>query len=92
MNSTDLGILTVICQQGGKIAFDDLVDMGVAPLMYLDNILNRQHDMFSVVYQDGQKFVTVRTKIELCTEQGCEFCFGLHICKKYLLGECDNKR
>lgn len=82
-------IFWAICGKGGAVLYDDLADMELAPLNYLDNVLRGNCDMFNILTENGKTIVQAISTMKLCTIRDCNGCRGLHICKQYLLGECN---
>ncbi|XP_028810519.1 protein mono-ADP-ribosyltransferase PARP12 [Denticeps clupeoides] len=84
-------IIKTICQNDGSVNYDDLLQLVRSQLCFDVNATERvleNDDRFSIVTSGGEKRVIVKTQLRLCTSRNCTGCSKLHICKKFVLGDC----
>ncbi|XP_042562710.1 protein mono-ADP-ribosyltransferase PARP12 isoform X2 [Clupea harengus] len=81
-----------LCTNNGSMLYDDLVaDLnrgGWLSYERVDTSSLENGELFSIVQSNGEKWVIAKTKLRLCKAKSCLGCANLHLCKKFLLGEC----
>lgn len=84
-------IIQKICSNNGSMRYDDLVtELNVGNRWYSfdDNSNLENSELFSIIHSNGEKRVIAKTQVRLCKAKNCLGCTNLHLCKKFLLGEC----
>lgn len=87
-----------LCSNNGSMRYDDLVN-GLATDIFLgdgyvafndDTSCLENSDMFLIDQSTGDKRVIAKTKVRVCKARDCVApgCVNLHLCKKFLLGDC----
>ncbi|XP_048124195.1 protein mono-ADP-ribosyltransferase PARP12 isoform X1 [Alosa alosa] len=82
-------IIRKLCRNNGSMRYDDLVaDLNVGNWCSFDTSCLENCELFSVIQSNGEKRVIAKTQVRLCKAKNCLGCTNLHLCKKFLLGEC----
>ncbi|XP_076862539.1 protein mono-ADP-ribosyltransferase PARP12-like [Brachyhypopomus gauderio] len=82
---TDTGfIVKWICANNGCVVYDHLISNFSATV---GNLIE-ESDLFATVFLNGQKNVIVKAQLRLCRTKNCQGCMNLHLCKFFLLGDC----
>lgn len=89
---SEANIIKKLCSNNGSMRYDDLVaDLNTGNRWFYsfdDNSSLENSELFSVIHLNGEKWVIAKTQVRLCKAKNCLGCMNLHLCKKFLLGEC----
>ncbi|KAL7857936.1 hypothetical protein AOLI_G00180380, partial [Acnodon oligacanthus] len=80
---TESMCMKFICAQNGAVGYEELLSQfgGVESLI-------EDSESFAVVLLNGQKTVIAKSPVKLCRAKNCIGCANLHLCKFFLLGDC----
>ncbi|XP_062374300.1 protein mono-ADP-ribosyltransferase PARP12 isoform X2 [Sardina pilchardus] len=82
-------IIRKLCSNNGSMRYDDLVaELNVGNWFSVDTSCLENSERFSIIQSNGEKRVIAKTQVRLCKAKNCLGCTNLHLCKKFLLGEC----
>uniref|UniRef100_A0A8B9LLD8 Uncharacterized protein n=1 Tax=Astyanax mexicanus TaxID=7994 RepID=A0A8B9LLD8_ASTMX len=78
----------ILCAHDGRMELEELCGQLIGPVLKdeVEDAL-KDTDMF-VITSEENKVVVAKTKLRLCRARDCQGCSNLHLCKKYLLGDC----
>ncbi|KAM4615599.1 protein mono-ADP-ribosyltransferase PARP12-like [Polymixia lowei] len=85
---TESAITKCICANNGSINTDELIanfSFGSSQTVR-EIIVNREK--FVVAVCNGEEKVVAKTSLRICKDKDCNSCRNLHLCKRFLLGEC----
>lgn len=81
-------VIRVICDHLGCMDYDDLVQIIAGE--DLEDVLNNNRNLFTVIQQNKAKKVLVTASVRRCRAPECqESCADVHLCKYDLLGQCN---
>ncbi|XP_053506581.1 protein mono-ADP-ribosyltransferase PARP12 [Ictalurus furcatus] len=87
---TSESVVKLICANDGVMLYDDLIS-GFRNDFYIDNVLEGNESLATVLV-NGQKMIMAKTGVKLCRAKNCNGCMNLHLCKFFLLGDCQYGR
>lgn len=83
-------LVKLICAKDGVMLYDDLIS-GFRNGFYIDSV-TEGNESFATVLVNGQKMIMAKTGVKLCRAKNCNGCMNLHLCKFFLLGDCQYGR
>ncbi|KAI5094181.1 zinc finger CCCH type domain containing 1-like [Silurus meridionalis] len=82
-------VIGLICSRLGSVEFETLVQ--VAAVADLETVIEKSESL-TIIQKNTNKTVLITSKLRRCRGECGETCSDLHLCKFYLLGQCNIHR
>ncbi|XP_060758871.1 protein mono-ADP-ribosyltransferase PARP12-like isoform X2 [Neoarius graeffei] len=91
-------LMKQICANGGAMLYENAISefrRGVFDDWFTSSFTDAAlegNESLVTVFVSGQKTIIAKTGVKLCRAKNCQGCMNLHLCKFFLLGDCQYGR